>query len=121
MNIVLWGVQVLLALVFLFHGILFLVLPERAKEELKKSSFSPGFGRFIGGAEVLAALGLILPGMTGILPWLTPLAAVGLLPIMVGALVSHIQRKEWSQVGFCLLLIILLTFVAVMRGFVLPL
>jgi uncharacterized membrane protein YphA (DoxX/SURF4 family) len=121
MNIQLLVVQGFLALVFLLHGILFLVMSPRVKEELKKGSFTPGFGRFIGGAEVLAAFGLILPGLTGILPWLTPLAAIGLFPIMVGALVSHLKRNEWPQVWFCLLLIILITFVVVMRVFVLPL
>ena len=121
MNILLWIVQGVLALVFLLHGVLFLVLPARAKEELKKGPFSLGFARFIGGAEVLAAVGLILPGWTGILPWLTPLAAVGLFPIMVGASVSHLPRKEWPQVGICLLLVIFIAFVAVMRWFVLPL
>ena len=121
MNILLWIVQGVLALVFLLHGGLFLAMPARAKEELKKGSFSPGFGRFIGGAEVLAAVGLILPGLTRILPWLTPLAAVGLFPIMIGATVSHFLRKEQPQVGVCLLLVILIAFVGVTRWFVLPL
>lgn len=121
MNIVLWIIQGVLALIFLLHGVLFLVMPARAKEELRKDSFSPAFGRFIGGAELLAAFGLLLPDWTHILPWLTPLAAVGLVPIMLGALVSHLRRKEWSQVGFCSLLIVLLAAVAILRGFILPL
>ena len=62
MNSLLWGVQAVLALIFLLHGAMFLAMPARVKEELKKASFTQGFGRFIGGAEVLAALGLILPG-----------------------------------------------------------
>ena len=121
MNVFLWIVQVLLALIFLLHGILFLILPARVAEELKKGNFSSAFGRFIGVAELLAAFGLLLPGWTRILLWLTPLAAVGLLPIMVGALLSHLRRKEQSQVVFCFFLIILLAVVALVRGLILPL
>ena len=121
MNIFFWIVQGLLALIFLLHGVLFLILPARAKEELRKGGFSPSFGRFIGGAETLAAFGLLLPGWTHILPLLTPLAAIGLLPIMVGALVSHLRWKEQSQVIFCFVLVVLLAVVAIWRGLILPL
>ncbi len=121
MNTFLWIVQGILALIFLLHGILFLTMSERVKEELRKGSFSPAFGRFIGAAEILAAFGLLLPGWTHILPWLTPLAALGLLPIMVGALVSHLRRKEHPQVVFCALLIVLLVVVVIWRGFIISL
>jgi uncharacterized membrane protein YphA (DoxX/SURF4 family) len=121
MNIFLWIVQCILALIFLLHGILFAVMPMRVREELRKGSFSPAFGRFIGIAEILAACGLILPGLTHILTWLTPLAALGLVPIMIGALVSHLRRREQSQVIFCALLIILLIVIIIWRGFLLPL
>ncbi len=121
MNILLWIIQGVLAIIFLLHGVLFAVMPARAKEELRKGPFSPAFGRFIGVAEILAAFGLTLPGLTHILPWLTPLAAVGLVPIMIGALVSHLRRHEQPQVVFCALLIILLVVVIIWRGFILPL
>ncbi len=121
MNIFLWIIQGVLALIFLLHGVLFLTMPEQAKAELAKGSFSPAFGRFIGGAELLAAVGLLLPGWTHILPWLIPLAAIGLLPIMIGALVSHLRRKEQAQVTFCFLLVVLLIVVVIWRGFILPL
>lgn len=82
-NIVLWILQVLLALLFLFAGGTKLVLPI---EEMTKDVAMPGwFLRFIGVAEVLGGLGLILPGLTGIRPGLTPLAAAGLVVIMIGA------------------------------------
>lgn len=85
MTYVLWIVQVLLALVFLFAGGTKLVLP---LEVLTEQSPLPGpFLRFIGVAEVLGAIGLILPGLVGIRPVLTPLAACGLVIIMVGATV----------------------------------
>ena len=83
MNRGLWIVQVLLALLFLFAGATKLVLPI---EEMTKEIVMPGwFLRFIGVAEVLGGLGLVLPGLTGIRPGLTPLAAAGLVVIMIGA------------------------------------
>jgi len=85
MTYLLWIVQVLLALLFLFTGGMKLVLPI---EELTAQTPLPGlFVRFIGVAEVLGALGLILPGLLRIRPGLTPLAAAGLVIIMIGATV----------------------------------
>ena len=85
MTYALWIVQVLLALLFLFGGGFKLVMPV---EEMTKQMPVPlpgGFLRFIGVAEVLGGLGLILPGLLRIRPGLTPLAAAGLVVIMVGA------------------------------------
>ena len=85
MTYALWIVQGLLALLFLFAGGVKLVLP---LEELTKQMPLPGpFVRFIGVAEVLGAIGLILPGLLRIRPGLTPLAAAGLVIIMIGATV----------------------------------
>jgi hypothetical protein len=90
MNIVLWIIQVLLALLFMFAGGTKLVLPL----DVLKSMGSPNqillpgsFIRFLGVCEVLGALGLILPGLLRIRPGLTPLAAAGLVIIMIGAIV----------------------------------
>jgi uncharacterized membrane protein YphA (DoxX/SURF4 family) len=81
----LWIVQGLLALLFLFAGVMKFVM---SVEEMTKQMPLPGwFLHFIGAAEVLGALGLILPGLTGIRPGLTPLAAAGLVVIMIGATV----------------------------------
>jgi uncharacterized membrane protein YphA (DoxX/SURF4 family) len=81
----LWIVQALLALLFLYAGGLKLVLPI---EEMTRQIPMPGaFLRFIGVAEVLGAIGLIVPALTRIRPGLTPLAAAGLVIIMVGATV----------------------------------
>ncbi len=83
MHRALWTAQALLALLFLFAGGTKLVLP---LEDLAGPVALPGaFLRFIGVAETLGALGLILPGLLGIRPELTPLAAAGLVLIMVGA------------------------------------
>jgi hypothetical protein len=85
MNYALWIVQGLLALLFLFTGGMKLVLPI---EVMTQQMPMPGwFLRFIGVAEVLGAIGLILPGLLGIRPGLTPLAALGLVVIMIGATV----------------------------------
>jgi uncharacterized membrane protein YphA (DoxX/SURF4 family) len=83
LSAVLWIVQGLLALVFLVAGGTKLVLPI---EEMTKDMALPGaFLRFLGVAEILGALGLILPGLLRIRPGLTPLAAAGLVLIMIGA------------------------------------
>ncbi len=85
MTYVLWIVQVLLAALFLFAGGAKLMMPI---EEMTKQIAMPGwFLRFIAVAEVLGALGLVLPGLLRIRPGLTPLAAAGLVVIMVGATV----------------------------------
>lgn len=81
----------------------------------------PGFRRFIGVAEVLAAIGLILPGLTHILPWLTPLAATGLVIVMISAVIFHVRRREYSNIVFNLVLFALVAFVAYGRFVLSPL
>jgi hypothetical protein len=89
---VLWIIQGLLAALFLFTGGLKLVLP---LEELTGPVPLPGlFLRFIGVAEVLGAIGLILPGLLRIRPGLTPLAAAGLVIIMMGATVVTVAGGD---------------------------
>ena len=71
-------------------------------------------------AEVAAAVGLIVPGLTRIKPWLVPLAAALLLPIMIGATVSHLSRGEYGSSVTTTLLLVLLAAVAYMRWKVRP-
>lgn len=121
MNTFLWILQTMLAFAFLAHGVLFL-FPTAAVRKIKKQLTLPtGFMRFIYVAEILAAPGLILPGLTGILSWLTPLAAAGLAIIMVGAAVFHLSRREIPPVLVTAILLALAVFVALMRLFVIPL
>lgn len=90
MTYVLWIIQVLLALLFLFSGGTKLVLPIETLMSMGSPNAIPLPGllvRFIGVCEVLGALGLVLPGLLRIRPGLTPLAAAGLVIIMIGATV----------------------------------
>ena len=119
MNIALWILQVLLAAMFLWHGWLF-VAPPAEIVEMMNSFIAPGFRIFIGVAELLAAAGLILPGITRILPWLTPLAAAGLMIVMASATVLHLFRGEIGSAISAAVLFGLVTFVAYMRWKVKP-
>jgi hypothetical protein len=92
-----WLAQLLLAALFFLHGLILLVLPAPMRRQMASLPGGPPFFRFIGVAEVLAAAGLTLPTSTGIMPWLTPLAAAGLLVIMVGATVLHLRRMAYAQ------------------------
>jgi len=108
-----WILQGLLALLFLFAGGMKLVLPI---EEMTKQIQLPGaFLRFIGVAEVLGGFGLILPGLTGIRPGLTPLAAAGLVIIMIGATVVSAVTSGIASALFPLVVGLLLAFVAYRR------
>src|SRR5258705_10434526 len=98
MNIVLWIAQGLLAAMFLMAGVLKTFQTAKAKEQLPwAKNRSDGFVRFVGTSELLGALGLILPLITGILPWLTVLAAIGLTIIQLLAIFTdHLPKKEYS-------------------------
>ncbi len=94
MNIVLWIIQVLLALLFLFAGGMKLALPIDVLTSMGPPNQVqlPGlFIRFIGVCEVLGALGLILPGLFRVKTWLTPLAAAGLVIVMIGAVAVSLK------------------------------
>ena len=120
MNTFLWVAQAALAFIFLAHGLLFLFPPEAVREIKKQLSFPEGFMRFIYAAEILAAPGLTVPGLTGILPPLTPLAATGLATIMGGATVFHLSRREVPPALVTAVLFALAVFVAFARWFVIP-
>jgi len=119
MNVALWVLQGLLAAAFLAHGWLLLSPPANMVEQMN-ASISPAFRIFLGVAEVLAAIGLTLPGITRIRPRLVPLAAAGLMIVMVGATVLHLKRGEYSSAATTAVLLVALTFVAYMRWKVKP-
>ena len=119
MNIVLWVLQVLLALAFFAHGWMLLAPPANLIEQMN-AVMSTEFRIFLGAAEVAAAIGLTLPGLTRILPWLVPAAAAGIMIVMISATVLHVQRGETSGAITTAVLLALATFVAYMRWKVLP-
>jgi len=119
MNVTLWVLQVLLAVAFLAHGWIFL-FPPADMVELMNASIPPAFRIFLGVAEVLAAVGLTLPGITRVLPWLIPCAAAGLMVVMIGATILHAARGEVSSAITTALLLVVATFVAYMRWKVRP-
>lgn len=113
MNIALWIAQGLLALMFIFAGSMKAFQYEKAKASLPwAKDASRGFVAFIGIAELLGGLGLILPLATGIAPILTAIAAIGLGVIMILAAVFHARRKENQAILMNIILLALTVFVA---------
>ncbi len=114
MNVALWIVQGLLALAFAMAGFMKLTQPkEKLAAQMKwVEDSAPNTVKLIGGLELLGAIGLILPMLTGILPWLTPLAAAGLVLTMLGAMATHLRRHENQMLVVNLVLLLLAAFVA---------
>lgn len=119
MNIVLWILQVLIAAQFLWHGWIMLFPPEELVEIIN-ANIRPSFRIFIGATESLGALGLILPGVTRLLPRLLVWAAVGLIIVAGGATVYHFVRGENASGMITTVLFVVLAFVASMRWNVKP-
>jgi len=119
MNVLLWVLQALLAVAFLAHGWLFL-FPPAEMVDVMNAVIPPAFRVFIGVAEVLAAVGLTLPGITRVLPWLIPLAAAGLMIVMLAATILHGMRDEVGSAITTAILFIVATFVAYTRWKVNP-
>jgi uncharacterized membrane protein YphA (DoxX/SURF4 family) len=117
-------VQILLALAFLMAGTMKATQPiDKLAVRMKYvNAIKPSqLVRLIGILEVLAAVGLILPAITGILPWLTPVAAIGLVLTMIGAMILHIRLGEGSHIAPNVVLLLLAAFVVVGRFTVMPL
>jgi uncharacterized membrane protein YphA (DoxX/SURF4 family) len=116
MNLVLWILAGLLAAFFLFAGVTKLA---QSKEKLLASpsmgwaaDVAPGLIKTIGALEVLAALGLILPAVLDLAPVLVPLAAAGLVVLMVGAAITHARRQEGQAIVMNAVLLALAAVVA---------
>jgi uncharacterized membrane protein YphA (DoxX/SURF4 family) len=114
MDTAVWIVQVLVALAFAMAGIGKLTQPREklAARMAWVEDFSANQVRLIGLVELLGAIGVILPSLTGILPWLTPFAGAGLALVMVGAAVTHLRRGEYGVIAVNLVLLALAVFVA---------
>ena len=96
MNVLMWVLQVLLAVAFFAHGLMFLFPPADLVAVMDATIARP-LRYFLGVAEVAAGIGLVAPGVTRIKPWLVAAAAAGLIPIMVGATVLHVARGEYGS------------------------
>src|SRR5918996_550664 len=117
MNIILWIVQGLLAAMYGMAGVMKTFQTSKAKEQLLwAKNRSDGFVRFVGISELLGALGLILPLLTGILTWLTPLAAIGLTLIQLLAIFTvHLPKKEYNILPINVVLLALSAFIVLGR------
>jgi uncharacterized membrane protein YphA (DoxX/SURF4 family) len=126
MNMVAWVLQIVLAVVFLLHGLLFTVAYGPVAKRMQArgrppSSMSPAFRQFIGLAELAAAVGLTVPPAVHIFPWLAPLAAAGLVLVMVGAAIFHARKSEFREVPVIVFLGALAAVTVLLRWQVVPL
>ena len=120
MVLALWVVQVLLALTFSNAASRKLVRQKGkpSKSMAWREDFSQRTVRLVGVLELLGAVCLVLPALTGALPWLTPLAAAGLALILLGAALVHVRRGEYGVIPVIAVLMVLALFVAYGRFFV---
>ena len=120
MVLALWVIQVLLALTFSNAASRKLVRQKGkpSKSMAWREDFSRRTVRLVGVLELLGAVGLVLPALTGVLPWLTPLAAAGLALTMIGAALTHLRRGEYETILVIAVLMVLTLFVAYGRLFV---
>jgi len=119
MNALMWVMQVALAVAFFAHGGLFLFPPAAVVEQMN-ASLPRWFQLFLGVAEVLAAIGLTLPGLTRIKSWLVPCAAAGIIVVMISATIFHLMRGETSSAITTIVLLVLATAVTYVRWRVAP-
>lgn len=119
MNIALWIAQGLLAATFLSSGTAKSTMTKQRMIDTRQTGVAPfplGAIRVIAALELIAAVGLVLPQATGVAPVLTPLAAIGLAAVMVGAAASHWSLGEYKQVvSVNLVLFLIALFVALGR------
>ena len=122
MNIALWILQGVLALVFLVAGFMRAFLPTATLGESMAwvTSLPAALLRFIGSAEMLGAIGLIVPAITGIASWLTVAAAGGLAFVMLAAVGFHVSRHEHANIGLNIVLLVLALLILVGRVSVAP-
>ncbi len=122
MNILLWVLQVILGVYFLSIGVLHFNVPPGLPAPMSwMYELSPTLHVISGVAEILGGLGLILPGLTRIQTRLTPLAGLGLVLVMVGAALFHIQRGEFSNIFMNVILAAIAGFIAYGRWKLSPL
>lgn len=122
MNFVLWVLQVLVGAFFAYHSTLMFRPPAKPQPRMQYiQEMASGLRMFAGIAEGLAGIALVFAGLVHAIAWLVPLAATGLVVLMLGAIVFHLRRREYPNIGLNAVLLVLAGFVAYMRWFVEPL
>ena len=113
MNIALWIAQILLAAMYGMAGVMKTFRTAKTKEQFPwAKNRSDGFVRFVGLSELLGALGLIFPIVTGLMPWITVLAAAGLTLIQLLAIFTeHLPKKEYNVIPINIVLIAISAFI----------
>jgi uncharacterized membrane protein YphA (DoxX/SURF4 family) len=118
MNVTVWIVTGLLAAMFLMAGLMKLTKSQAQLVEAGQGwagDVPADVVKLIGIAEVLGVLGLILPGAFDVATWLVPAAAIGLVVLMAGAIITHLRRREYPYVALNLVLLAVAVFVAIER------
>ena len=126
MNTVAWVVQIVLAVLFVLHGLLFTVAYGAVAKRMEArgrppSSLPPRFRQFIGVAELAAAFGLTVPPALHVFSWLAPLAAAGLVLVMVGAAIYHARKSELPAAAVTVVFGVLAAVTVFLRWQVVPL
>lgn len=121
MHALLWVLQGLLGVYFIVTGVVHFIVPPGLPEPMAwMYELSPALHYLAGTAEVLAGLGLVLPGVLRVHTYLTPLAALGLVLVMLGAAGWHLGRGEYASIVMNLILAALAAFVAYGRWKLMP-
>jgi putative oxidoreductase len=122
MDVILWIAQVILALLFAVFGVTHATRRESRRDQIPWMWALPREAMLvIGTLDILGAIGLILPAVTRIQPWLTPLAALCLAVLMVFAIIFHATRREFPNIALNVILGLLAAFVAWGRFIAFPL
>src|SRR5712664_36226 len=126
MNTVAWVLQIVLAILFLLHGLLFTVAYGAAAKRMEArgrppSSLPPPLRQFLGVAALAAAFGLTVPSGVHVFPWLAPLAAAGLVLVMVGASIFQARKSEFPALAGTVVLGALAALTLFVRWQVVPL
>lgn len=116
-NTILWILQWLFGLYFIAIGVMHFIVPEGLPAQLEwMYDLSDPLHMVAGTAEILGGIALILPSVTRFQPSLTPLAAVGLIAVMAGAIVWHFGREEYVNIGVNLVNTVALAYIAYGRA-----
>ena len=116
MDVALWVIQVILALLYSLAAIRKILMIDKVRASQPwAEEYSDTQLRLVAFSQLLGVLGIILPMLTGVLPWLTPIAAIGFCIIQILAFQLRYRRKEYGSLPINVLLFALSLFVAIGR------